>query len=165
MGSQLSLCLSQAGDSGCHPGNPDFGCGHLDKKNGFFPQEIIPGTTVLWRQLRGGRPARPIGSVSVHLRAILRPSQLWDVESKVQPLQDIAFPQEGKPGVPLPQGQLGGGLQENEASQTHWSWQLSSGNNPGMYRILEVGPTSGHGQWKARFHRMESPVPQCLRGS
>lgn len=69
---------------------------------------------------------------------------MWNPKSSHGHLaaKHITFPQEGKPGILLPQGQLRGGTWDTKASQTLWSWQLYSGNSPRMHQILEADPTS-----------------------
>lgn len=143
MRSQLSLCISQAA---CEmpSWHPKFWLWAAGQEKWLISTGIILGTTVSWRQCpRRPRPARPLilsGFIWEQSSDHHHSFRMWIPKSSHGHLaaKHITFPQEGKPGILLPQGQLRGGIWETKASQTHWSWHLSSGNGPRMHQILEA---------------------------
>lgn len=86
--------------------------------------------------LRRPRPGRSIGPGSFSLGAILKclQSRRWNptCSSRHLGVKEGFILQEGKSGNPV----SAGGSQEFKASQTRWSWQISSGSNPQTFLIL-----------------------------
>lgn len=86
--------------------------------------------------LRRPQPGRSIGPGSSSLGVILECLQFrrrnLTHSSRHLGMKEGFILQEGKSGNPVSPG----GSQESKASQTRWSWQISSGSNPQTFLIL-----------------------------